>query len=86
MHLWNQVLVYINTTISVMYINIVLESLKAQLIAVFKVTIILSMLLNCIICQVYKCVVYILKINTKLCRRSSQISFLKEEEFMVLIK
>ena len=86
MHLRNQVFVDINTTFRVMNLNIVLKGLKAQLVAIFEVTIVLSMLLHCIICQVNKCVVNILKVNTELCRRSSQISLLKEKQFVVLIK
>ena len=67
MHLRNQVFVDINTTFRVMNLNIVLKGLKAQLVAIFKVTIVLSMLSHCIICQVNKCVVNILKVNTELC-------------------
>ena len=86
MHLWNQVLVDINTTFRVVHLNIVLEGLKAQLVAIFEVTIVFSMLLHCIICQVHKCVVYILKINAELCGRSAQIPLLKEEQLLVLIE
>ena len=67
MHLWNQVLVNINTTFRVMFLDIILKGLKAQLVAIFEVTIVFGMLLHGIICQVYECVVYILKINTELC-------------------
>ena len=67
MHLWNQVLVNINTTFRVMFLDIILKGLKAQLVAIFEVTIVFSMLLHCIICQVNKCVVNILKVNTELC-------------------
>ena len=56
------------------------------MVTILEVTIVLRMLLHCVIRQVYECVVYILEVNTELCRRSSQISLLKEEEFMVLIK
>ena len=50
-----------------MFLDIILKGLKAQLVAIFEVTIVFGMLLHGIICQVYECVVYILKINTELC-------------------
>ena len=56
------------------------------MVTILEVTIVLRMLLHCVIRQVYECVVYILEVNTEFCRRSSQISLLKEEELMVLIK
>lgn len=79
-------LVDINTTFRVVHLNIILEGLKAQLVAIFEVAIVFSVLLHCIICQVHKCVVYIFKINAELCGRSSQISLLEEEQFMILIE
>ena len=53
-------LIDIDSSISVVFINIALKGWESQLITVFEVTIILSKLLHCIIRQVYKGIVNIL--------------------------
>ena len=86
MHLGHQVIVNGDFCLGVVLVNVVLEGREAQLVAVFKVSVVLGVLLNGVVGQVHESIVYVLEVNTKLGRRCAQISFLEEEQVVVLVE
>ena len=66
MHLWNQVVVDIDIALCIVLINVVLELGETQHIAVLVVSIILSMLLNSVVCQVNESIIDVLQVYAKL--------------------
>lgn len=65
-----------------MLINILLELRKAENIALLMLAILLTILLNSIISEVNSCVLTL--INLVLGRRSPEVAFLEEENFVLL--
>ena len=57
MHLWDQVIVNQHARLRIVLIDVVLESWEAQLVSVFKVTVVLRMLLHGVVCQMNKGIV-----------------------------
>ena len=68
MHLGHEVVVDGDAAFRVEIVNVLLERRKAQLVPVFEVTIVFSMLLDSIIGKVHESVVDILKVDAKLGR------------------
>ena len=52
--------------VRIILIYVALKSRETQLIAIFKVAIVLSKFLHCIVGEMHECVVNVLKIDTKL--------------------
>ena len=65
MHLWYEIIIYANTTLRVMFIDVLLESGETELVSIFEVSIVGCMLLNCIVRQMYESVINVLEINTE---------------------
>ena len=86
MHLWHQVVEDAHPALWVVLIDVVLEGAEAQLVSIFEVTIVFSMLLDCIVRQMHEGIVYILEVDTELTGRGPQVSLLEEEELLVLIQ
>ena len=63
--------IYAHFRLWIVLVYVVLKSLKTELVSILKVAIILSMLLNGIIRQMYKSVVNVGQIDAKLRRRCS---------------
>ena len=66
MHLWHEVVVDGDAAFRVEVVNVLLECREAQLVPVFEVTIIFSMLLDSIIGKVHESVVDILQVDPEL--------------------
>lgn len=66
MHLRYQVVVDIDIAVCIVLINVVLELGETQHIAVLVVSIILSMLLNSVVCQVNESIIDVLQVYAEL--------------------
>jgi len=74
----------INPSIRMFSVNVSLELLERDLIAVLKFPVVLGVLLNCVVCEVYVFTVKVIK--TEFLARSSYIpTILKEEGFELTI-
>ena len=65
MHLRHQMIKNRYAAFRVEFVNILLECSEAQLVTVFKVTVVFCMLLDSIISKVHKSIIYILKVNAE---------------------
>lgn len=77
-------LVDIKVLFRVELIDDCLEPRERELVAIFKVTVVLTVLLDCVVSQVHKGVVYVGYIDRKLRRTRPQVTFFEEQKVMIL--
>jgi len=83
-HLRHQVIVYTHATFWVVLIDILLELWERKHVSVLVVSVIFSMLLNSIVCQVDKCIVDVLQVDSKFSGRRPKVPFFEEVQILVL--
>ena len=85
MHLRHKMAINTRSTFRIVLVDVVLKLREAQLISIFEVTVIGSMLLNGIIRQVHESIVDVLKVYAEFSWRCSQVTFFEEEQVVVLV-
>ena len=77
-------IVYTHATFWVVLIDILLELRERKHVSVLVVSVIFSMLLNSIVCQVDKCIVDVLQVDSKFSGRRPKVPFFEEVQILVL--